>query len=64
VWYCLSAGVSCATIRNADGAAMAAAKDFGMTDHRIWSKLRANQLNTRIKLKKADKEVCSQYSEN
>jgi len=53
----VSVGLGCGTVMNADGAALAAAQILGLSDHRIWSRLRAQQLNTWISLRQADEAL-------
>lgn len=53
----LPSGLGCTTILFPDGAAMAAAQILGLTDHVIWSRIRAKQLNVWISLKDADKQI-------
>jgi len=53
----LPSGLGCTTVINKDGAAMAAAQIFGMTDHCVWSKLRGHRLNIAISLMHADKKL-------
>ncbi|XP_060577738.1 multifunctional protein ADE2-like [Ruditapes philippinarum] len=49
--------LGCTTVTSPDAAALAAVQILGLGDHIIWSKLRANQLNTWINLKEADKKT-------
>lgn len=53
----LPSGLGCGTVLSAEAAALNAAQILGLSDHVIWSKLRASQLNTWIGLKMADKKV-------
>lgn len=50
-------GLGCTTVLSPEGAALAAAQILALTDHVIWSRLKAQQLNRWIDLKHADKEV-------
>merc|ERR1711881_334714 len=50
----LPSGLGCTTVTDPTAAAMSAAQILGMTDHVIWSKLRAERLNTAVKLMHAD----------
>ncbi|XP_067948044.1 multifunctional protein ADE2-like [Watersipora subatra] len=64
IWSSLRmpSGLGCSTTLNADGAAAAAAQIFALSDHRIWSKLRARQLNTTLDLMVADKNLVESFS--
>ncbi|XP_023244282.1 multifunctional protein ADE2-like [Centruroides sculpturatus] len=53
----LPSGLGCPTILNPDGAALCAAQILGLRDHVIWSRLRAQKLNTWIGLKQADQKM-------
>lgn len=55
--YLWISGLGCGTVLSAEAAALNAAQILGLSDHVIWSKLRASQLNTWIGLKMADKKV-------
>jgi len=59
VWSSLRmpSGLGCSTILSPDGAAQFAAQIFGLTNHLVWSKLRASMLNTWVGLKQADKQL-------
>jgi len=50
-------GLGCATVMAAETAAMHAAQAFALTDHIVWSKLRASRLNVWIGLSYADKKM-------
>lgn len=52
-------GLGCSTILSPEAAAQFAAQVFGLTDHRVWCKLRASMLNTWVALKLADKKLQS-----
>lgn len=53
----LPSGLGCGTVMSAEGAAMHAAQVFALTDHIVWSKLRAARLNIWIGLRHADKKM-------
>jgi len=53
----LPSGLGCTTVLSPEGAALAAAQILALTDHVVWSRLKAQQLNTWINLKNADKEI-------
>ncbi|XP_049620083.1 bifunctional phosphoribosylaminoimidazole carboxylase/phosphoribosylaminoimidazole succinocarboxamide synthetase [Syngnathus scovelli] len=59
VWSSLRmpSGLGCSTILSPDAAARFAAQIFGLTNHLVWSKLRASMLNTWVALKVADKKL-------
>ncbi|XP_037106360.1 multifunctional protein ADE2 isoform X2 [Syngnathus acus] len=59
VWSSLRmpSGLGCSTILSPDAAAQFAAQIFGLTNHLVWSKLRASMLNTWVALKVADKKL-------
>lgn len=59
VWSSLRmpSGLGCSTVLSPDSAAQFAAQIFGLTDHLVWSKLRASMLNTWVSLKLADKKL-------
>ncbi|KAG8200523.1 hypothetical protein JTE90_000598 [Oedothorax gibbosus] len=61
IWSSLRtpSGLGCTTVLSPGGAALAAAQIFGLTDHVIWSRLKAKQLNTWVDLKQADKKITS-----
>jgi len=40
-----------------EGAAMHAAQAFALTDHVVWSKLRASRLNVWVALRYADRKI-------
>jgi len=50
-------GLGCVTVMSPEGAAMYAAQAFALTDHIVWSKLRAARLNLWIGLRHADKKM-------
>jgi phosphoribosylaminoimidazole carboxylase/phosphoribosylaminoimidazole-succinocarboxamide synthase len=50
----LPSGLGCSTVTSPEAAALAAAQMLALNDHLLWAKLRTNQLNTWIELKKAD----------
>ena len=52
-----SAGLGCPTTLSPEGAAQFAAQIFGLNNHLVWAKLRANMLNTWVSLKLADKKL-------
>jgi phosphoribosylaminoimidazole carboxylase/phosphoribosylaminoimidazole-succinocarboxamide synthase len=56
----LPSGLGCSTVMSPDAAGLAAAQILGLSDHVIWSKVRAKQLNTWIGLKVADKKTRDQ----
>lgn len=60
VWSSLNlpSGMGCGTVLYPEGAAQTAATMLALSDHVIWSKIRAKQLNLWVTLKKADKEIC------
>ncbi|KAK7489843.1 hypothetical protein BaRGS_00018865 [Batillaria attramentaria] len=53
----LPSGLGCSTVISPDAAALNAAQILALTDHVIWGKLRAKQLNTWVDLKMADKKL-------
>lgn len=55
-------GLGCTTVLYPEAAALAAAQILALSDHVIWSRLRASQLNTWVGLKLADKKVRSEQS--
>jgi phosphoribosylaminoimidazole carboxylase / phosphoribosylaminoimidazole-succinocarboxamide synthase len=55
----LPSGLGCTTVLSPEGAALAAAQILALTDHVVWSKLKAQQLNRWIDLKRADAEISS-----
>jgi len=59
VWSSLNtpSGLGCATVLYPAAAALAAASILGQTDHLIWAKLRAKQMNTAVALLMADKKL-------
>ncbi|KAF2365886.1 SAICAR synthetase/ADE2 N-terminal [Trinorchestia longiramus] len=56
VWSSLSvpSGLGCSTVIYPETAALHAASIFGLTDHRVWSRLRGLQLQRELALQKAD----------
>lgn len=50
-------GLGCTTVLSPESAALAAAHILALTDHVIWSRLKAQQLNRWIDLKKADAKI-------
>lgn len=48
-------GLGCVTVVYPEAAALAAAQIIGLSDHTVWSRLRAQQVNTHNKLTLADK---------
>lgn len=50
-------GLGCTTVLSPESAALAAAQILSLTDHVIWSRLKAQQLNRWIDLKKADAKI-------
>lgn len=59
VWSSLDvpSGLGCTTVMYPEAAGLAAAQILGLTDHVIWSRLRAKALNNYLSLKKADKQT-------
>jgi len=53
----LPSGLGCGTVMSPDSAALNAATILGLTDHVIWGKLRAKQLNTWVDLIRADRNL-------
>ncbi|KAF7667692.1 hypothetical protein LDENG_00052860 [Lucifuga dentata] len=53
----LPSGLGCSTVLSPEAAAQFAAQIFGLTDHLVWSKLRASMLKTWVSLKLADKKL-------
>jgi len=53
-WHTCIPGLGCTTVTSPDGAGLAAAQILGLSDHLVWSSLRAKQLNTWVGLKEAD----------
>lgn len=53
----LFVGLGCTTVLSPESAALAAAQILALTDHVIWSRLKAQQLNRWIDLKKADAKI-------
>lgn len=50
-------GMGCGTVLYPEAAAQTAATMLGLTDHVIWAKLRAKQLNLWVGLKIADQDM-------
>jgi len=50
-------GLGCTTVMYPEAAALAAANILGLTDHVIWSRLRARALNNYLSLKVGDKKL-------
>jgi len=59
IWSSLDvpSGLGCTTVMYPEAAGLAAAQILGLTDHVIWSKLRARALNNYLSLKVADKKT-------
>ncbi|XP_011472067.2 multifunctional protein ADE2 [Oryzias latipes] len=59
VWSSLRmpSGLGCSTILSPEAAAQFAAQIFGLTNHLVWSKVRASMLNTWVSLKQADQKL-------
>jgi len=55
-------GLGCSTVLSPEGAALQAAQIVALSDHVIWNRLRAAQLNTWIKLTQADRKICGENS--
>ncbi|GBN37790.1 Multifunctional protein ADE2 [Araneus ventricosus] len=57
IWSSLRmpSGIGCTTVLSPNAAALNAAQILGLTDHVIWSRLKAKQLNTWVDLRCADK---------
>uniref|UniRef100_A0ABD2XMY1 PurE domain-containing protein n=1 Tax=Trichogramma kaykai TaxID=54128 RepID=A0ABD2XMY1_9HYME len=57
IWSSLKvpSGLGCTTCIYPQSAALAAAQIHALTDHRVWSRLRARRLNTLVALKRADR---------
>ncbi|XP_041459214.1 multifunctional protein ADE2-like isoform X1 [Lytechinus variegatus] len=53
----LPSGLGCTTTLSPEGAAWQAAQILGMTNHVVWGRIRARQLNTWIGLKESDKKL-------
>ncbi|KAL3879045.1 hypothetical protein ACJMK2_031359 [Sinanodonta woodiana] len=53
----LPSGLGCSTVMSPEAAGLCAAQILSLTDHVIWSHVRAKQLNTWIGLKLADKKI-------
>ncbi|KAF8783023.1 Multifunctional protein ADE2 like protein [Argiope bruennichi] len=59
IWSSLRmpSGIGCTTVLSPNAAALNAAQILGLTDHVIWSRLKAKQLNTWVDLRCADKNI-------
>lgn len=59
IWSSLRmpSGLGCSTVLSPDGAATAAAQIFALTDHVIWSRIKAKQLNIWVHLKQVDAKI-------
>lgn len=59
IWSSLDvpSGLGCVTVMYPEAAGLAAAQILGLTDHVIWSRLRARALNNYLSLKAADKKT-------
>jgi len=59
VWSSLDvpSGLGCTTVMYPEAAGLAAAQILALTDHVIWSRLRAKALNNILSLKAADKKI-------
>ncbi|KAK5614189.1 hypothetical protein CRENBAI_007847 [Crenichthys baileyi] len=53
----LPSGLGCSTVLSPDAAAQFAAQIIGLSNHLVWSKLRASMLNTWVSLKLADQKL-------
>ncbi|MED6277811.1 hypothetical protein CHARACLAT_017287 [Characodon lateralis] len=53
----LPSGLGCSTVLSPDAAAQFAAQVIGLSNHLVWSKLRASMLNTWVSLKLADQKL-------
>ncbi|XP_071510539.1 multifunctional protein ADE2-like [Diadema antillarum] len=53
----LPSGLGCTTTLSPEGAAWQAAQILGMTNHVVWGRIRARQLNTWIGLKESDRKL-------
>lgn len=54
---CYILGLACSTVISPEAAALQAAQILSLSDHMIWSRLRAKQLNTALGLREADKNI-------
>ncbi len=50
-------GLGCPTIIGPEAAALHVAQIFALTNHTVWAKVHAMQLNQRVALKEADRKV-------
>jgi phosphoribosylaminoimidazole carboxylase/phosphoribosylaminoimidazole-succinocarboxamide synthase len=59
VWSSMDvpSGLGCTTVMYPEAAGLAAAQILGLTDHVIWSRLRARALNNGLSLKVSDKKL-------
>ncbi|VVC32148.1 SAICAR synthetase, conserved site,PurE domain,SAICAR synthetase/ADE2, N-terminal [Cinara cedri] len=62
IWSSLNvpSGLGCVTVREEEGAALAASRIIGLTDPIIWCKLKAQQLEKYITLINSDQEIVSE----
>ena len=49
-------GLGCSTVLSPEAATLSVAQIIGLTNHTVWAKLRAQQLNQRISLEEADRK--------
>ena len=59
VCVCIRAGMGCGTVLYPEAAAQTAATMLGVSDHVIWAKLLAKQLNLWVGLKLADRDMAA-----
>lgn len=61
IWSSLNvpSGLGCVTVREEEGAALAASRIIGLTDPLVWCKLKTQQLEKYITLIKNDQEIVS-----
>lgn len=52
-------GLGCVTVREEEGAALAASRIIGLTDPLVWCKLKTQQLEKYISLIKNDQDIVS-----
>ena len=57
LYLCVFLGLGCVTVMSAEAAAMHAAEVFALSDHIVWSKLRASRLNLWVGLRFADRKM-------
>lgn len=50
--------MGCGTVLYPEAAAQSAATILALSDHVIWAKIRAKQLNLWVALKEADRKIC------